>query len=301
MQRVIITGPGGFIGGHLLKRLWQDDIEIVAVCFNMPDNETVTEWRKHNMTIVSYEEKSLRGLSEGYDVLFDLAWGGVAGPQRADYHMQLGNVINSLDWMNVAAEAGCKKLVISSSISELECELFMREPGFAGSGRFVYSASKLVNHYLHKALSAMNGIECVNAYIGNAFGENGSDSLLVHYTISKLLKGEPTRFSSCTQPYDFIYVEDVVNGLIAVAENGIKNHAYYLGSGNPRELKEYLLIIRDYICPTAELGIGALPTDSHALPIEVFDIQRTIDETGYHPQYTFEEGLDRTVRWYVEH
>lgn len=302
MEKVIVTGATGFIGNYLIETLVSMGIHVYALVRGQSREKLRIQNNKY-LHIVEYNADKVEELKEKlpaqiYDCCINLAWGGVAGNARADYKLQLNNIERTADLLCLMGEIGCKKFIGASSISEYECELYMPQDGIEAGGRFIYSIAKLTSNYINKCLSQSHNISYINANIANTYGEFGLDGLILHDTILKLLRNEETSFTEATQIYDFLYVKDIVNGLIKLAEKGHASYSYYIGSGNPRPLKEYLYIIRDYICPGKDIGVGKRKMDSGGLPASAFDVSKIKKHTGYIPEFSFEGSIKQVIEWY---
>lgn len=302
MQNVIVTGASGFIGNYLVEELILRRIHVYAL-IRQQSKKKLRIQSSDYLHIIEYSTDKMEELKEKlpmqcYDCCINLAWGGVAGQGRADYKMQLDNVEQAADLLCIMSQIGCRKFIGVSSVSEYECELYMPKDSAVSGGRFIYSIAKQTSHYINKCLSQSYGISYINANVANTYGEYGLDELILHDTILKLLRREETSFTEATQMYDFLYVKDIVNGLIKLSENGHPSCSYYIGSGTPRQLKEYLYIVRDYICPETDIGVGKKKMDGIGLPESIFDISKLQDHTGYIPQFSFEESIKQVIEWY---
>jgi len=303
LNTVIVTGANGFIGRHLVEELLKLGITTFAIIRSdisnaLLKNEIINDKLKIIVFDYMYVEQLKYKLPKGCDACFNLAWGGVTGIRRYDYKLQLNNVERTLDLMKAMSDIYCKRFIGASSISECEADLYMPVDGAVVGNRFIYSISKMTSHYMNKCLSQTLGIEYINALISNTYGEYGSNELILHDTIIKLLRNIPTSFTSGNQTYDFLYVKDVVEGLILLADKGRKNCSYYIGSGKARELKWYLEITKNIINPYAKLGFGLREHDGMNLPREVFDIEKIKQHTGFQPRYAFEDSIKNAIKWY---
>lgn len=297
-KTAFVAGATGFIGSYLLRELLAQGYTVNAILHKKPTEEWLKTAPAANVFVVPNGDIGKANLPKTpCDVFFDLAWQGVAGNARANHKVQLGNVQRSLDWMQKAALLGCKKFIGASSISEMECALILSQNGQVGSGRYVYSTAKLASNYMHKCLGNIWGIQYINACIGNAFGPGGLKQLIVHDTIIKLLNGKKTAFSPATQMYDFVYVSDIAKALVLLAEKGKPWFSYYIGSGEARPLKDFIVDIKDIVCPSASLGFGVYPEDTTSLPKELFSIAPLVKDTGFCPQVGFAQGIKKTLLW----
>ena len=80
-----------------------------------------------------------------------------------------------------------------------------------------------------------------------------------------------------------------------MAEKGQSFHRYYIGSGEPKQLRQFLLEMRDVVAPEAELGLGDLPFQGADIDYSQFDLTKVARDTGYHNQIPFAEGIRMTA------
>ena len=82
-----------------------------------------------------------------------------------------------------------------------------------------------------------------------------------------------------------------------VSEKGKPFNRYYIGSGNPKPLREFLLTMRDIVSPDAELGLGDIPFKGVDISYKQFDMKKVEKDTGYVNQVVFEKGIRMTSDW----
>ena len=87
---------------------------------------------------------------------------------------------------------------------------------------------------------------------------------------------------------------------MAIGEKGKNNKTYYIGSQEPKPLKEFLLTMRDLVDPNIMIGLGEIPFNGVSLSYKEFDINAVKDDTGFVPQISFKEGIDNTIAWLQE-
>jgi len=124
---------------------------------------------------------------------------------------------------------------------------------------------------------------------------------LVPYVIRSVLRGEVPKISSGRHCIDWIFVEDVVSGLLKLAvASGVEGKSVDLGSGFVIATKELV----DEICMLMKTEIqpayGALP-DRPLEPLRVANTQESLRLIGWSPRIQLAEGLRRTIDWYGRH
>ena len=73
-----------------------------------------------------------------------------------------------------------------------------------------------------------------------------------------------------------------------------------MGSGEARPLAEYITILRDSIDPALKMELGAVPYGPGQVMQLCADIEALREDTGFEPEYSFEQGIQETIAWYRE-
>ena len=164
-----------------------------------------------------------------------------------------------------------------------------------------YSASKagadhLVMAYRRTYKMPVNITRCSNNYGPYQFPEK-----LIPVVIQKALSDSRIPvYGDGMQIRDWIHVEDHCRGIKAVLERGRVGDVYNIGSDNERANIEIVrLILRALGKPESliEHVTDRLGHDRHY----AIDSSKIMSELGWRPTHTFEEGIQSTIRWYVEH
>ena len=303
MKKVIVTGANGFIGSALCRALSENGISVIAVVRN-EDDEIENIKDIHNLKIIYCDISNFKNLSKyirdkDVDVLYHFAWVGSAGPLRGDIEVQLHNVQYTCDVVMACAEIGCKRFIFASSIMEYEIIAAMAKEEVPHINT-LYSTAKLSADFFAKTIAGSLDVEYIQAVISNIYGPGETSPRLINTSLRKLLRGEHCAFSAGEQLYDFIYLDDAVKAFVAIADKGINGRTYYIGSQNPRPLKEFLYEMRDAVDPEIEIGIGEIPFNAVSLTYKEFDIHAVKNDTGFIPVISFREGIKNTVQWIKE-
>jgi len=228
-------------------------------------------------------------------VFFHLAWVGKAGPKRADWRIQLGNVEMAIRYYEVAKAAGCSRFVCAGTIGEKMLQL--PECAKLRSQNALYVNSKL---YLHHLLDALGDEKCrvIWATLGNMYGCGAAGGSVIDYALQMVLKGEDAIFGPGEQPYDFVNVEDAIRGLAAIGlGERVTSDEFYVGAGTPRLLKEWLREVGEWAGRPDLIKIGGRPDDGTRFKADWFSIETLTRETGYRPQIAFADGVRRNIEF----
>lgn len=302
MKSAIVTGANGFVGRYLVNELSRHDVTVYAVVRDplssgdlskLPGVHVVGCDMEHIQTLVDKIPSSA-------DVFYHLAWSGSTGAARGDYALQLTNTRWTLDSVNTAKQLNCKKFIGAGTLAEYDVNAYSPKDGSTPNAVSCYGVAKIAAHYMSKAECCRLGIEHMWAYLSNTYGIGNYTSNFVNFAAKTLIVGQPADFTSGEQPYDFVHVNDTAQGLYCIGARGKANCSYYIGSTHPKQLKDFILQIRDAVDPRIKLNLGAIPFRGIALPAHVFDCSKLVTDTGYQPQVAFEIGIKSTVSWIRE-
>lgn len=300
MKTAIVTGAGGFVGLAVVKELSAQGVEVFAVVRKGSKRLDELSALAHvnpvfcDMNDYAHLEEHMNGATA--DSFYHFAWEGSAGSKRGDESCQLNNVRCACEAVRAAKRLGCSRFIFAGSIMEYEVEALMRTDA-APALSTMYSTAKKTADYLCRALSCELELPYVCALISNIYGPGETSPRLINTSIRKLLRGEETAFSSGEQLYDFIYVDDAARAFALLGSRGRANRVYYLGSEEPRPLRDFLTILRDTLAPGRELGLGKLSSSGVSLTYREFDRGALAADTGFAPAVSFREGVRRTAEW----
>ena len=295
-KKILITGASGFIGSHLSGRLRASDAEIHAVSRSKvhPVGGNL-RWWNGDLSEAAWVRRLLQEVRP--DVIFHLA-GEVNGSRNRELVAPnfRNGLIATVNLLTAVSEIGCQRFVQAGSLEEPETTASEVVPCSP------YAAAKWASSVYARMFHALYELPIVVARMFMAYGPAQRDSQkLIPYVILSLLKSEVPRLSSGTRKVDFIYVEDVAEGLlqIGVAPN-IEGMTIDLGSGQ-------LVSIRDVVESVVKLVNSRIRPLFGALPDRPMEQTRTADmhksEAVLHwkPEVSLWDGLQRTIEWYSRH
>lgn len=302
-RKVIVTGANGFVGTAVCKELYEQGIEVIAIMRH--PNAIINSIEKDKGIRIVYAELSdFRSLAQlipdrDIDVLYHFAWSGSAGTLRGDADVQMNNVKYTCDTVKACADLGCKRFVFASSIMEYEIEAIMATNATPGINT-LYSSAKVAADYMARTIAGSLDVDYVRAVITNIYGPGELSPRLVNTSLRKMLSGEHCAFTDGEQMYDFVYITDAAKAFAAIGGKGKNNRTYYIGSQEPKPLKEFLLTMRDCVNPDIEIRLGELPFNGVSLTYREFNINAVKEDTGFIPEVAFKDGINNTIAWLRE-
>ena len=113
----------------------------------------------------------------------------------------------------------------------------------------------------------------------------------------KFLANEEVSLTKCEQKWDFIYCDDAAEAVFLCAQNGVKDKIYPIGSGDVRELNEFINVMRDKTHSNSEMIFGVIPYSDNQVMFLGADIDELTKDTGFRVKTSFEEGILKTINW----
>jgi dTDP-glucose 4,6-dehydratase len=174
--------------------------------------------------------------------------------------------------------------------------------------RSPYSASKASSDHLVRSWYKTYGLPILLTNSSNNYGPFHFPEKLIPVVILNALFGKPLPiYGNGKNIRDWLYVEDHANALLLVLEHGTIGRSYNIGGDNELtnlELVENLCAIMDRLKPRASSSykdlISFVPDRPGHDARYAIDSNRIQNELGWRPLVTIEEGLEKTVRWYLD-
>jgi nucleoside-diphosphate-sugar epimerase len=291
-RKALVTGASGFIGSRLCQRLVRERAEVHGVSRSQRTSSVIQWWSAD----VCDTESLLALVREVKpDFIFHLA-SHVSGSRGLDAVLPTfrANLLSSVNVLLAAADVDCGRVVLAGSLEEPGSEEGQPVPVSP------YAAAKSAAGTYGRMFQNLYDVPVVTLRIFMVYGPGQRDvTKLVPYVITSLLRGEAPALSSGARPVDWIYVDDVVDALIASATaDAVLGETVDVGSGVLTPIRAVVEGIVDLIKPSVEPRFGALP-DRPNERIRVADVERTQALLGWVPGTPLEQGLSATVDWYA--
>lgn len=298
MKNVIVTGANGFIGSSLIAKLIKDSINVVALDISFENSRLPqSEFIKEITTDLQDVEALIKRIpAVDYDAFYHFAWAGVNGAEKADPIVQLNNSQITMKCAQIAKRVNCRKFLCAGTIAEKAVESLPHLEKV--NGGMMYGTAKHATHLMLETYCKNIGLDFVWMRFSNIYGPKNKTGNLVSYTLGELMKGNEAQFGPATQPYDFIYVDDLIEAILRIGKCDTSKNCYFIGSGEPRTLKDYLYEIGEKCNKKELIEIGARPDDGIVYTLDMFDISELKSDIGDYVSKTFSEGIRYTIENY---
>jgi len=170
-----------------------------------------------------------------------------------------------------------------------------------------YSASKAASDHLARAWHQTYGLPVIVSNCSNNYGPYQFPEKLIPLTIINALEGQPLPiYGNGSNVRDWLYVEDHAAGLVSLIERGQPGEKYNFGADSERTNLGVVERICDILDRLVSTGSPRRSLITYVPDRPGHDVRYAIDaskarrELGWRPRETFESGLERTIRWYLD-
>lgn len=293
-RRVLITGATGFLGARLCRELVDRNNEVHALC-RPGSGAPLAPVRPWECALDDHAKIRDLLLAVKPDLVFHLAgFTSASREMNAVLPAFQVNLVATVNLLTAFAETGGERIVLAGSFEEPSSEDDAPSSPYAASKWAGTGYARMFEHLYQTPVTV--------ARIFMAYGPGQRDTKkLVPYTILSALRGVHPQISSGTRQVDWIYVDDVVSGLIALGEaEGVDSKGVDLGTGILTTVREIVEKISNKIDPVLRPVVGGVHDrpDEQVRPAE---LERTKSLLGWRPKVGLEEGLQRTIEHYREH
>ena len=303
--RVLVTGGAGFIGSHLCARLVREGASVLAL-------DDLSTGRSANLAPLGNGRFRLtqRDVVERFDIecaaIFHLACpASPAAYQRSPIDTVKTAVLGTLHALENAERHGARLLLASTSEVYGDPEVHPQTESYTGSvdptgPRACYDEGKRCGETLATEFARQRGSEVRIARIFNTYGPRmqPDDGRVVSNFIMQALTGRDlTVYGDGSQTRSLCYVSDLVDGLLRLMDSDLD--AGPVNLGNPVEITVLELAERILKLTRSRSRIAFKPLPVHDPRRRRPDIARAQRELGWQPQVPLEEGLERTVHWFM--
>jgi UDP-glucuronate 4-epimerase len=179
----------------------------------------------------------------------------------------------------------------------------------------LYAASKKANELMAHTYSHLYQLPTTGLRFFTVYGPWGRPDMALFLFTKNILAGKPIDvFNYGNHKRDFTYIDDIVEGVIRTLDHTAEPNPdwnsdspdsatskapyrlYNIGNNQPVELMHYIDVLQDCLGKKAELNM--LPLQPGDVPATYADVQDLVNDVGYKPDTSVEDGIARFVEWY---
>ncbi|MBK8877244.1 MAG: NAD-dependent epimerase/dehydratase family protein [Haliscomenobacter sp.] len=298
-MHVLVTGGAGFIGSHLVEALLARGIAVRVLSREAAPNNLQAVLH-HPMLDIAVGDV-MEGIdweqaTEGAEAVFHCQWGTLPRRSHQFLSRDLENtLLLGLQMLDGAVKSGVKKIIFPSSGGTIygatdEETLSEEHPQTPVSS---YGLTKLTfEKYLH-LYQYEYGIDYTVFRISNAYGPRQNlhrpQGVISHWLNQILQSGRIEVWGDGTVVRDYLYISDVIKGMLSALGENAQNQIYNLGSGIGISLNEIIERMQSVLGLKFDV---TYKSQYHSdVPHNVLDIEKAKRELAWAPSVAMEEGL----------
>ena len=311
MSSILVTGADGFIGSHLVEALIKKDNEVKAFVYYNSFNswgwlDYFPKDLLNEIEIFTGDIRDPNGVREAMkdvDVVYHLAaLIGIPFSYHSPDSYVDTNIKGTLNVLQAARDFELDRVLITSTSEVYGTAKYVPiDEEHPYQGQSPYSATKIGADRLAESFYKSFNLPVTIVRPFNTYGPRQSARAVIPTIITQLLDGkEEIELGALTPTRDFNYVKDTVNGFIDIAasERTIGKEIN-IATQNEISIESLANELIRQINPKAEIV-----KDQKRVRPNKSEVDRLLGSnkkikklTNWEPQYTFEEGLDETIKW----
>jgi UDP-glucuronate 4-epimerase len=321
MAKILLTGVAGFIGSHLYKKLMQNH-HVIAID-NLTDfsNFDIKKRRakglfgerlEHpNFFLQSINDKeSLTKLfeTENFDAVVHLAaMTGVRESIKNPFVYEEVNVNGVLNILEACKKFGVNRLIYASSSSVYggNQEIPFKETASIDNLLNYYAVTKRMNELAAENYANLYGINSIGLRFFTVYGSWTRPDMATFSFIKNISEGNPiTLFNEGNLQRDFTYVDDIILSINLLLDKLLdepiakKHMIFNIGEGQPIIIKDFVSVLEKHLKKKAIIEFA--PMNKEEMVCTFADCEKLFSYISFKPQTTIEEGLKKTVNWYLK-
>lgn len=294
-KSVFITGVTGFIGARLAAQLLSLGAVIHASSRHKGSGrDSAYNWYTGDLSDPDFVNQVITACQPDY--IFHLASEVTGSREVSAVRPTLtSNLLSTINLLEATTRINCKKLVITGSLEEPD----LHDPDQLPCSP--YAAAKWSASGYARMFHALYQTPVCIARLFMVYGPGQKDlKKLVPYVILSLLKGEIPELASGERPVDWVFVDDVVDGFIAMglAEN-VAGQSVELGTGHLTTTGEVAKILCRIDGQGLEPSLGIV-AERALEQVRTANVENTSAILDWKPKYSVEQGLQLTYEWYKQ-
>lgn len=308
-MKAIVTGASGFIGSYLVAELVNEGFKVAAI--GRKNIENLPAIRKNLLAGSNYfildldnpdqiksKIKDAGFFGADLEYFFHLAWGGNNGLSDLDIRAQTKNVSRAITTYDIANYLNANRYIFCGTMEESFAEIYTNldyKNHTKYNRHVVYALAKITARNALKIRYLNGGPELIFGTNSHTMGPGDVRDSFLQVLLGKILNKEDIFMSSGEQVFDVINVKDCAKAYVLIAKKGVLGTSYWIGSGDPKKLKEYVEIMNNLFFPV-NIKYGTLPYNDVLLDKKIFNIDKIKLDTGFLPLISFVETVKSLVK-----
>ena len=304
-KRVVVTGGAGFLGSFLVELLRAKGCKQIVVP------------RSHDYDLVKMDGVQRLYADATPDIVIHLAArvGGIGANQANPGRFFYDNLMMGSQLIEVGRQRGLKKFVAIGTICaypKFAPIPFKEEEiwnGYPEETNAPYGLAKKMMLVQSQAYRQQYGFNSIILFPVNLYGPRDNFDLETSHVIPALIRkcaearrtgtSEIVLWGDGTPTREFLYVEDAAHGILQAAEQYDDSLPLNLGTGEEVTIKNLALMVASEVEYRGSIRWDT--TKPNGQPRRCLDVSRIKQAIGFQAKHSLQEGLRKTVQWYLAH
>jgi len=334
MKKILITGTAGFIGFHLVKRVADEEYEIVGFdninnYYDVElkygrlketgiDKEKIeygkfvksSKYENYRFIKLNLEDKEKIDFlfkTEGFDIICHLA--AQAGVRYSITHPYSYINSNILGFMNILEASKNNKIehliyASSSSVYGKNKDIPFKETDNVDRPISLYAATKKADELFAHTYSHLFGLKTTGLRFFTVYGPWGRPDMAAFKFVKAIFEDSPIDvYNYGNMERDFTYIDDIIEGVSKIIYSGERQKEIYkiynIGHSSPVGLMDFVKAIEKAVGKEAKKNF--LPMQPGDVPSTYADVSELIKDFGYKPKTSIEKGVKEFVGWFRDY
>jgi len=322
MNKIMIFGAAGFIGHHLVNKMYNGDFYIIGIDninsyydVKLKNDRINNISRLQNFDFIKMDiskKQDLMNLYEKYlpDSVINLA--AQAGVRYSIENPQAyidSNIVGFFNILEACRKYPVKHLVYASSSSVYGNN---KKVPFSVEDNVdhpisLYAATKKADELMAYTYSHLYGIPATGLRFFTVYGPWGRPDMAYFSFTKKIIDGEPIQVFNNGDLYrDFTYIDDIIEGIMNIIpnppkpdEDGVRHKIYNIGNNHPVKLIDFIHTLEEVIGKKAIIEYKPMqPGDVYTTYADVDDLMR---DFNFKPNTSLKDGLTNFFDWYKKY
>jgi len=281
MKTILVTGVSGFIGSALVKQLKFIGFDVLE--FNSPKGDIV-----ECDFLTEYKDKKIKHIFHLASKTF------VPDSWENPIEFYKTSVIGTGNVLELCREQNISLTFVSAYLYGLPEKLPISEVDKVKSNN-PYAHSKYLTEELCRFYSEYYGVKVTIVRPFNIYGKKQKDMFLIPYIINQVLNDDKIKVKDLNPKRDYIYIDDLINGLVKTLNNKKSFSIYNFGSGVSFSVSEIIEKTQN-IVGTNKKVISEKNERKNEIMDVVADISKAKNDLGWIPNFTFEQGIKEIIK-----
>lgn len=304
--RVLVTGAGGFIGSHVVRRLVAGGADVHALTKSVsavfPSRLVDLRDQIHLVEGNLTDRRAMDAVAERVQPRYVLHLGAYTHVGKSWYRVDeciQTNVQGTVNLLQALDGSEYERFVyVGTSEIYGDISVPFREDAQVHPIS-PYSVSKYAGERFCAMFHQGHGWPIVMVRPFNAYGPGQTPDRVIPEIIVRALRGEELLMTEGRQTREFNYVEDLADGMVRAALTPeAEGETINLGNGTEVAMRDLATLILDLLGNPIEPKFGALPYRPTEIWHMYCDNTKAREILGWEPRFTLAEGLKKTIHWY---